>query len=191
MTNWYDEKIGPRTIRQDLRELAEWHPHAAEYCEKLFRKKDQNTPECRRLREDIMELSTNAFSVSFFDTFLEIATLGFYDGSNTSYDGILARRANEYIKKCRTTPEQQKSKKSENYRVAVESSFNPSYAVSAEAMAAARPSGLELFARDAADAAKNVLLPTVVIGGLVFGAMKAIETGDTSTIQRAWALAVR
>lgn len=66
-----------------------------------------------------------------------------------------------------------------------------SYAVSPEAMAAARPSGLGLFARDAANAAENVLLPAVVIGGLVFGALKAAETGDISTMQRAFAMAVR
>lgn len=35
---------------------------------------------------------------------------------------------------------------------------------------------------------EETLLPVIVVGGFVFGAMKAVETGDTSTLQRAWAM---
>ena len=80
------------------------------------------------------------------------------------------------------------SKANDIRRVAIEPLFSPSYAVSAEAMAAARPSALGLFARDAGEVVEQVILPAVVIGGLVFGAVKAIETGDTSAMQRAWAM---
>lgn len=38
---------------------------------------------------------------------------------------------------------------------------------------------------------EKVAMPLLVLGLLAFGAFKAVETGDTSTVQRAWAMAVR
>ncbi|PIR20414.1 MAG: hypothetical protein COV45_06480 [Deltaproteobacteria bacterium CG11_big_fil_rev_8_21_14_0_20_47_16] len=67
--------------------------------------------------------------------------------------------------------------------------FNPSYAVSAESVV--RKASVVAGFKAIGATIEKVALPVIVVGGLAFGAMKAIETGDTSTVQRAWAMAVR
>lgn len=37
-------------------------------------------------------------------------------------------------------------------------------------------------------AAQELAMPAIVLSLMAFGAMKAVETGDTSTLQRAWAM---
>lgn len=88
--------------------------------------------------------------------------------------------------------------------------FNPTYGVSAEVLSAVRPSALGLFARDVANAAeqfsdtmvataahdakvvgqfaKDVIAPVAIGAALVYGLAKMVETGDTSVVQRAWAM---
>lgn len=36
--------------------------------------------------------------------------------------------------------------------------------------------------------AKELAMPALALGLMAVGAMKAVETGDTSTLQRAWAM---
>lgn len=42
--------------------------------------------------------------------------------------------------------------------------------------------------REAGKVAEKVAVPMIVATALVFGAIKMVETGDTSTFQRAWAM---
>lgn len=102
---------------------------------------------------------------------------------------------NRYNRDCRKHPEYyrplDKHVPFDALYVATETNFYPEfYSISPEALAAARPSAFGLFVRDAGQAIENVMLPAIIIGGLMFGAMKAVETGDISTLQRVW-VAVR
>lgn len=87
------------------------------------------------------------------------------------------------------------------------------YAVSAEAIIKHYPSVGSLFFRDAwniaerfsdavvatavydakyaGEVVENMAVPLVILGAAAFGVVKMVETGDTSTVQRTWAMVAR
>lgn len=156
----------------------------------FFKSTDSNSDECAQIKNEMREASRTLFD--------DVGKFGFNeDGLMTKlFQNTMRDLVSRYNEKCRgdVRTAQQPESTGNHFEILLPESLNPTVAaVGAEGVYGASTltpweAAIVREAKAVGQSAKGLAMPVLVLGLLALGALQAVETGNTSTIQRAWAM---